>query len=372
MNQIKIIKKSGNKYFYTYKDSHGKLHKKLCRECTTLSEAKAYVNEIYSNTESQYLIKNIAMNMFIEGGEHMERQKQFGINNSSETINQKRCFINYIINAFGDQDIRYLRISDIENYLLSDTRHSGSWKNMYLEVFSAIYSNTLWACSEPVQKPVFQKFMRNSRKADVFSVKEVEWLFDRTCWERYEEYLLFKTIFYCGLRISEARALKVNQIIPSYKVLLVNGFCKSNGFRTNYNKKGSNDNPKHRIVPLPDILFQELLSFITLRNRRADDFIFQYNGKPYRREHLESVFKRVLIKKGFDISGRKLVPHSLRFTYVTVLRREVHAEDVQKIVGHNSVSMTEYYTRFSLLENISALNNSFVAVNNLAKELSKK
>ena len=71
MNQIKIIKQSGNKYFYAYKDSQGKMHKKLCRGCTSLSESKVYVQKMFSNTESQYLIKNIAMNMFIEGGEHM-------------------------------------------------------------------------------------------------------------------------------------------------------------------------------------------------------------------------------------------------------------------------------------------------------------
>ena len=48
--------------------------------------------------------------------------------------------------------------------------------------------------------------------------------------------------------------------------------------------------------------------------------------------------------------SRKLVPHSLRFTYVTRMRTELPVEDVRQLVGHNSVEMTEYYTRPTLSE----------------------
>lgn len=44
--------------------------------------------------------------------------------------------------------------------------------------------------------------------------------------------------------------------------------------------------------------------------------------------------------------GKRYVPHSLRFTYVTRMRTVFSIEDVRKIVGHTSSEMTEYYTRF--------------------------
>jgi integrase len=45
------------------------------------------------------------------------------------------------------------------------------------------------------------------------------------------------------------------------------------------------------------------------------------------------------------IDGRKLVPHSLRYTYVSRMRRELSAETLQKMTGHNSIEMVDYYTR---------------------------
>ena len=88
-------------------------------------------------------------------------------------------------------------------------------------------------------------------------------------------------------------------------------------------------------------------------------------GLPLRQEFLESVFKRVLIKAGIDTSERKLVPHSFRFTYVTRMRQRVDAETVQKMVGHSSVEMTEYYTRAAIPETIESIQDVMPAVNGL-------
>lgn len=64
-------------------------------------------------------------------------------------------------------------------------------------------------------------------------------------------------------------------------------------------------------------------------------------------------------------NDRKIVPHSLRFTYVTRMRRGLSIEEVQRIVGHSSIEMTQYYTRSSIPELIAAVQGSFEQANNL-------
>lgn len=234
--------------------------------------------------------------------------------------------------------------------MINDKKHSGSWKNSFLETFGAIYDESTWVCPNPVQKPAFQKFARNSKKADIFTSEELSRFFnDKTKWESEEVYLLFYVTAACGLRLGEARGLRVNQLMLDEQILLVNGFCKKDGFRTDYNKKGSGENKKLRLAPIPKIIAKKLNEYIMSRMLRENDFLFtDENGKPIPGYILRNRFLRMLKICRINPNGRKLCPHSLRFTYVTRMRRSLTAEDVRKIVGHNSVEMTSYYTRYSL------------------------
>ena len=50
------------------------------------------------------------------------------------------------------------------------------------------------------------------------------------------------------------------------------------------------------------------------------------------------------------------------------MRRKLDAETVQKMVGHSSVEMTEYYTRAAIPEMVEGLNPARQAVNMLFEE----
>lgn len=371
MINIKIKQENPERYvnprfYYSYVDDGGKRHKKLCpKECVSFEEAEKYVRNFSVNLESPYLVRNIAKNMYIENGIHIQRLSYFGKNLCSSSIKQKRYFVELIISKFGNKRIFDIKPAEVEKFLIADKVHGNSWKNTYLETFGNIFQETEWL-DKPCPKPVFHKFVRNSKKADILSINELDEFFNFSNWRNYDEWLLFRVIFYCGLRISEARALRPCQFLWKEKVVIINGFCKPNGQRTNYNKKGSNEDPKIRTVILPDELIVNVKKYIDLHKRKPNDFIFQYNDKPYRREFLESEFKKALIKSCIKIKNRKIVPHSLRFTYVTLMRRELDVEQVKKLVGHNSVKMTEYYTRFDVKNSIESIKKeSFEAVNKL-------
>lgn len=108
--------------------------------------------------------------------------------------------------------------------------------------------------------------------------------------------------------------------------------------------------------------------FYQSEKREEYNFLFtdEY-GRPIAQEFAEKVFKKQLRKTGIRVNKRKLVPHSLRYTYITRMRRELPVEVVQKIAGHSDEHMTEYYTRSGIQEMISSIQDYIPAVNGLFK-----
>jgi integrase len=261
-----------------------------------------------------------------------------------------------------------LGVDHIMTYLFN-IQKSGSWKNRFMEVLGEIYTEAAWYNCK-VTKPAFQRFSPNSKKADIFTTQELERLFRPENFPNEMFYLFFLLCLSGGLRLGEVRAIRVKQIIFDRKVLIVDGFCKPSGIRTIYNKKGTPDNPRLRVIYLPDHTIGKLEAWVAARDLQENDFCFTIAGQPVRQEAAERVFYQTLQKTGFipyppkkkperrgegwrrppqikqrPPDGRKLVPHSLRYTYVSRMRRELTAAELQPMTGHASVEMVDYYNR---------------------------
>ena len=365
--KIFALKEKDGKWYYITKDSvTGKQVSKLCKYCKTKEEARDFIKKMALRSANPYLIKNIAKDMYEPGSDHLTILASRGKRPVAITISLKRTFVIFIIQEFGSIDIRHLAVRDVLKRLMNDKFHSGSWKNSYLSILSEIYDYTVFKCPSPVLRPQFLSFARNSRKSDVFFTDEIVRLFKLENWEDYDMYLMFLIIYSCGLRLGEARGLKVNQILFEDKVLVVNGFCSRNGERINHCKKGSDTDRKIRVAPLPQHVLDELKLFITQRQKKADDFLFIVKGKPVQPEYARRYFVKAVEKAGISRKDRKLVPHSLRYTYVTKMRRNLDIESTQKIVGHASPDMTEYYTKSAVQDLIDSLDEkSFEATEKL-------
>ncbi len=149
-------------------------------------------------------------------------------------------------------------------------------------------------------------------------------------------------------------------------MFVVDGFYRSEEHeRTDFNKKGSAEDPKLRGVPIPYSIAPILKNYILKTGARPDDFVFLRYGQPIRKHLAEKWFARALIEAEIDTEGRNLTPHSLRYTYITRMRRDVTGETVRKIAGHNSMEMTDYYTRATIPEMIEAVKSASGAANRL-------
>ena len=96
-----------------------------------------------------------------------------------------------------------------------------------------------------------------------------------------------------------------------------------------------------------------------------DDYVFLRYGHPIRRWLAEKWFKQALEFSGINVGKRILTPHSLRYTYITRMRRDVAGETVKKIAGHTSMAMTDYYTRAAIPEMVAAIKPAAEAANKL-------
>lgn len=364
---IKTKNKSVYRWYYSFVDPATGIKKQhVIPDCHNRAEAYAYIQTLPDLDRKVVLIKDICKNMFIPGSDHLERLSQHGKNVTIETCQRHRRTINLIIQLFGNMELKDLTVTTVDDYLRKDTKHMGSWKNSFLETLAHIYKEASFFGCTGIVKPAFPRFARNSKKADIFTTEELEQLFDKSKWDNERDYLALLCMVSFGLRIGEVRAIQLRQFIFDRNALVVDGFCKSNGERTDYNKKGSDEDKKWRVSFAPRSTILQIIEYVNAHNKRIDDFVFSHeDGTPLRREYLEDVLDKQMKKAGIEKGERKLVPHSFRFTYVTRMRRELPAEIVQKLAGHSSVEMTDYYTRAAIPEMVAALESVMPAADTL-------
>lgn len=369
-------------YYYFIDPVTGKKVQKVCSGCKTQAEAYAFVSKLPSLFEEKKItIKDIAELMYIPGGPHLERMAKLGKIYTKETLNTKRGLLKVFVEEFGELELKDLTIPMVIDFL-ADYKRSGSWKNNFLTVVGEVYTEAPFHNLPYVPIPQFPKFKRNSKKKDIFTVDELNIFFDESLWINYSNekylkfpqfneghkamYLMFLCCIKCGLRIGEGIGTRVNQFLFDEKVFVVDGFWKHNSLiRTDFNKCGSIDDKKIRVAPLPEDFAIIIKKYIQENNLGPDDFVFQRYGKPIRKWLAEEWFKNILTKSGIVVGKRILTPHSLRYTYITRMRRIVAGETVQKIAGHASINMTDYYTRAAIPEMVEAVQPAVVAANTL-------
>lgn len=359
--------KSTKRYYYWYKEGNIQ-RQKICKNCKTKAEALAFVSSLPAIKEKSTLIKDIANNMYIPGSPHLMRREQLGRSIVEETIKDGRIYINHIIKKWGDYSITDITVDQVGNYLFS-LKKSGSWKARYISIFGEIFDEAVWY-GVKVMRPNFPAFAPKTRKKDIFYPAELKQLFLKENFSNpYTDsetmFLFFTCCIFAGLRLSEARALTPRQFIFDKKALVIDGFCKKNGMRTNFNKKGSLLDTKARIVLLPENVIKQVQNYILKQNKTNDDFLFTCNNLPIRIDQAEKSFSMAILKSGIEQKGRKLSPHSLRYTYITQMRRTLSGELVRELVGHSNIAMTDYYTQFSVENGLAHIASTGDAVEKL-------
>ena len=182
------------------------------------------------------------------------------------------------------------------------------------------------------------RFRQEKKLPKTLSLKEVEKLLN--CFNqdysslssfkkrlRVRDCALMELLISTGIRIGEAAAITLTDIIVSEHTILIHG-------------KGR----KQRLIYISSpVTWERLNLLIKERKKEQGEYLFiNRNGQPLSTHGIEDIYKKyVKIAK----INEKSTPHYLRHTFATnLLANGADLRSVQEILGHASVSTTQIYT----------------------------
>ena len=139
---------------------------------------------------------------------------------------------------------------------------------------------------------------------------------------------LFELIYSCGLRISEASALKITDIHFDERFLIFEG-------------KGS----KERLVPFGEEALYWLKKWMevrgeVLKKKHTPEVFLNFKGERLSRKGIWKRFKEIEAVCGIDVKV-----HTLRHSFAThLLAGGANLRSVQELLGHTDISTTQIYT----------------------------
>jgi len=140
---------------------------------------------------------------------------------------------------------------------------------------------------------------------------------------------LFELIYSCGLRISEASGLLVQNVHFDERLILVRG-------------KGD----KERLIPFGQAAYDWLTAYLTqvrpsmVGRKNVDEVFVNFRGEPLSRKGIWKNFQELEAK-----SGVRAKVHTLRHSFAThLLAGGADLRSVQELLGHADLSTTQIYT----------------------------
>jgi integrase/recombinase XerC len=145
-------------------------------------------------------------------------------------------------------------------------------------------------------------------------------------WER----VAFELMFGCGLRISEALHLEIQNIDAGFEFLRVLG-------------KGK----KWRELPIPTKTRAFLRDWIAIRPATDHSVLLcNEDGKRLSERSLRRTLEHALRRQGLE---KRISPHGLRHSFASqLLNAGADLKSLQKLLGHASLAATQRYTHLEL------------------------
>jgi integrase/recombinase XerD len=230
--------------------------------------------------------------------------------------------------------IEDVSVPDVEEYIQA---REGLSERSQARVLSSLRSFFDWLILEKVLKdnpcdrvdgPKIGRYLPN-----VLSEDEVTAIIDSvdvSRWQGLRDRAILEVMYGCGLRVSEAVALKISSLY------LKEGFIRVIG-------KGD----KERLVPIGDMAVQAIEEYLAARCLPADDqssdvlFLNRF-GRSLSRVSMFTMIKTQALAAGIS---KEISPHTFRHSFAThLLEHGADLRIVQEMLGHESISTTEIYT----------------------------
>lgn len=244
-----------------------------------------------------------------------------------------RCYVGCVAALAGyyqrsPDELTYEQAADWLHSLIRERRQAPNTVNIAVNALRFLYGTTLQRDLNELQARV-PRLKRDTKRANVYATSEVEAILRAPSSPRDRAWLM--TVYGCGLRLAEARALRVGDIDAARMQLRVR------------RGKGA----KERVLPLSPRLLTALRAY--WRAERAgrpghdSGWLFQGQraGAPLADTTGQTIYYGAVRAAGVP---RKGGIHVLRHSFAThLLEGGVEITAVQKLLGHNSLTTTARY-----------------------------
>ena len=249
-------------------------------------------------------------------------------------------FITYIQDYYGDEtnlhQLKKVDLPTLRSWIHNEKKNNLSTRSILREI-SAIKSFYSWLfINEGIDNPTISNFTGPKLKQKLprpLSVTDAKNLISfvknksHGSWIIQRDVAILILLYGCGLRISEALALKFD-IIPLPNVISIEGKSK-----------------KERLIPILPIAkdsIQKYLDICPFKFRSEDPLFIGLRGKQLNPKLIQNVVVSARIALGLPATA---TPHALRHSFAThLLSAGGDLRTIQELLGHKSLSSTQIYT----------------------------
>lgn len=241
----------------------------------------------------------------------------------------------------NDKELRLFIRSDI-NAILRNAETEGLAQSTINQTITAMKGFFAWAvgnsylATDPTLAVQTQRV--NRKLPELLTDEELDRFFGflRLSSEKY--YLVFRLMYTCGLRISEAVSLKRRCVLEQGIVVLGKG-------------------NKERFIPVTEDLMKALRVFMTKHTKSRTYVFYQESGPKKESDAITVNGARHSFEQAVSNAGitKLFTPHTLRHMFATrALSKTGRIEIVKELLGHENIQTTTFYIQLSTDEIQSA------------------
>ena len=307
------------------------------------------------NLEIKELCDDFVNKIIIDFFLFLQKEKKYSSNTISSYQDDITNFINFIYKATNkiiDKNfLEKLEVASFRSWLSERLSNHGNNSNAraistlrsffrFLNENNLIENRQIFRIKTPkVSKPL----PRAIEFSDIKKIIEKLENFHKNRWEVDRDQAILFLVYGCGLRISEA--LSLNKIaLQNQSNLVITG-------------KGK----KQRMVPLIPIIKNKIDNYLAKCpfeiKPQQPIFLTKFN-KAYSRRSFAGLI--LTLRRALNLS-EDITPHAFRHSFATALLQEnVDLRTIQELLGHESLSTTQRYTkidRVRLIESFKKFSN---------------
>lgn len=264
---------------------------------------------------------NIAFDYAIE--EYFKYSKT--IYKKSNYYEQNRKILKHILPYFKDKNIYEIGISDIVSWKISieKNNYSYNYKSYLYYALSSIFDFLVKYYNVDKNYARLEGNFKNNeinKNGNIWTIEEFNQFINSIDDDYYK--ILFKLLFFTGMRKGELLALKWEDIDFNNKTISIN-----KTITRNHELQTPKTQTSNRIISISDNLINELSKL-----KQDSDFIFDIS------------FTQLKRKKDYycNLSGVKQIKiHEFRHSHACLLfTNKIEIEDISYRLGHSNISMT--------------------------------